>query len=165
MGPAVISVAMRDNHRPKQDLIHEVTGLRKQIVDLKEAMVARRRVEEALREAESRLRSLTDSAPVGLCLIRRDGTPVTASIPFARMLGYESPADLQHVGGVVGIFASPEERTRVLGSAPISSGARAFFRHKNGDRLCLGALAAPCEEHDAVSVVIYRHAELPPVER
>ena len=156
---------MRDNHRSKQDLIHEVTGLRKQIVDLKEAMVARRRVEEALREAESRLRSLTDSAPVGLCLIRRDGTPVTASTPFARMLGYESPADLQHVGGVVGIFASHEERTRVLAWAASSSGARAFFRHKNGDRLCLEALAAPCEEQDAVSVVIYRHAELPSVER
>lgn len=153
---------MRDNHRPKQDLIHEVTGLRKQIVDLKEAMVARRRVEDALREAESRLRSLTDSAPVGLCLIRRDGTPVTASTPFARMLGYDSPAELQHVGGVVGIFASSEERTRVLGGSATGSGARAFFRHKNGDRLCLGALAAPCGEQDAVTVVIYRRAELSP---
>jgi PAS domain-containing protein len=70
---------MRDNHRPKQDLIHEVTGLRKQILDLKEAMVARRRVEDALRNAEALLRSLTDGAPVGLCLFRRDGTPLTAT--------------------------------------------------------------------------------------
>ncbi len=103
-------VSMRDNHRPKQDLIHEVTGLRKQIVDLKEAMVARRRVEDALRDAESRLRSLTDGAPVGLCLFRRDGTPIAANAPFARMLGYESPAELQRVGGVLGVFANPKNR-------------------------------------------------------
>ncbi len=108
---------MRDNHRPKQDLVHEVTGLRKQILDLKEAMVARRRVEDALRETEARLRSLTDGAPVGLCLFRRDGTPLAANTPFARMLGYDSPAELQRVGGVLGVFATPEERSRVLGGA------------------------------------------------
>ena len=38
---------MRDRHRPKQDLINEVTALRKQIADLREAMTARRRVEDA----------------------------------------------------------------------------------------------------------------------
>jgi PAS domain-containing protein len=148
---------MRDNHRPKQDLIHEVTGLRKQIVDLKEAMVARRRVEDALRETERLLRSLTDGAPVGLCLFRRDGTPLAANGPFARMLGYDSPAELQRVGGVLGIFATVEEQSRVLGSARAGTGsvASASFRHKNGSRLSLSALAAACVEHDAVTLVIY----------
>ena len=148
---------MRDNHRPKQDLIHEVTGLRKQIVDLKEAMVARRRVEDALRHAESLLRSFTDGAPVGLCLFRRDGTPLTANGPFARMLGYDSPAELQRVGGVLGIFATPEEQSRVLGGAPggTSSLPSTCFRHKDGSRLCLSALAAACQEQDAVALVTY----------
>jgi PAS domain-containing protein len=148
---------MRDNHRPKQDLIHEVTGLRKQIVDLKEAMVARRRVEDALRDAEALLRSLTDGAPVGICLFRCDGTPLTASSPFARMLGYDSPAELQRVGGVLGIFATPEEQSRVLGCARKGNGSvpDASFRHKNGSRLSLRALAAACVEHDAVTLVIY----------
>jgi PAS domain-containing protein len=148
---------MRDNHRPKQDLIHEVTGLRKQIVDLKEAMVARRRVEDALRNAESLLRSLTDGAPVGLCLFRRDGTPLTANGPFARMLGYDSPAELQRVGGVLGIFATPEEQSRVLGCVctGTSSVPSASFRHKNGSRLVLSALAAAGAGHDAVTLVIY----------
>jgi PAS domain-containing protein len=147
---------MRDNHRPKQDLIHEVTGLRKQIVDLKEAMVARRRVEDALRNAESLLRSLTDGAPVGLCLFRRDGTPLTANGPFARMLGYDSPAELQRVGGVLGIFATPEEQSRVFSSACTGTGSvpSASFRHKNGSRLILSALAAGVE-HDTVTLVIY----------
>ena len=148
---------MRDNHRPKHDLVHEVTGLRKQILDLKEAMVARRRVEEALREAESRLRSLTDGAPVGLCLFRRDGTPLTANVPFARMLGYDSPAELQRVGGVLGIFATPDERSRALGCEGEAPGSIPVvtFRHKNGARLCLSAMAASCTEHDSVTLVIY----------
>ena len=114
---------MRDNHRPKQDLIHEVTGLRKQIVDLKEAMVARRRVEDALRDTEALLRSLTDGAPVGLCLFRRDGTPLATNGPFARMLGYDSPAEFQRIGGVLGIFASPEEQSRVLGCVMAGTGS------------------------------------------
>lgn len=148
---------MRDNHRPKQDLIHEVTGLRKQILDLKEAMVARRRVEDALREAESRLRSLADGAPVGLCLFRRDGTPITANTPFARMLGYDSPAELLRVGGVLGIFATPEERTRVLGCerrGPLSLPG-VVFRDKSGSPLCLSALASACADADSVSLAIY----------
>jgi PAS domain-containing protein len=144
---------MRDNHRPKQDLIHEITGLRKQVLDLKEAMVARRRVEEALREAQSRLHSLTDGAPVGLCLFRRDGSPLTANIGFARMLGYESPAELQRIGSVLGIFATPEERARVLacGAADYESGV--LFRHKSGARLCLSAMAAVAPEQETVTIV------------
>jgi PAS domain S-box-containing protein len=151
---------VRDNHRPKQDLVHEVTGLRKQILDLKEAMVARRRVEDALREAESRLRSLTDGAPVGLCLFRRDGTPLIANAPFARMLGYDSPAELQDIGGVLGIFATPEERRRVLGCSERGAGSveEAMFRHKDGSRLRLSAMAAPCAEQDSVTLVIYNRA-------
>ena len=148
---------MRDNHRPKQDLIHEVTGLRKQIVDLKEAMVARRRVEDALRHAEAQLRSLTDGAPVGLCLFRSDGAPLAANSPFARMLGYDSPAELQRVGGVLGIFTTPEEQTRVLDCVRAGAGSvpNASFRHKNGSRLSLSALAAASVAQDAVTLAIY----------
>jgi PAS domain S-box-containing protein len=145
---------MRDNHRPKQDLIHEVTGLRKQIVDLKEAMVARRRVEDALREAEARLRSLTDGAPVGLCLFRQDGTPLTCNAPFARMLGYDSPAELQHIGSVLGVFATAREQSRVLGEQ-MGFGSGAFFRQKDGDRVTLRVIAAHCPEQNTVALVTY----------
>ncbi len=147
---------MRDNHRPKQDLIHEVTGLRKQIVDLKEAMVARRRVEEALREAESRLRSLTDGAPVGLCLFRADGAPLIANVPFARMLGYDSPTELQRIAGVLGVFANSDEQTRVLGGASTGHGSGAFFRHKDGSHLCLSVLAARCPEQDTIAIAVHQ---------
>jgi PAS domain-containing protein len=148
---------MRDNHRPKQDLIHEITGLRKQILDLKEAMVARRRVEDALRDAEAQLRSLTDGAPVGLCLFRSDGTPLAANGRFARMLGYDTPAELQRVGGVLGVFATPEERSRVLDRVLAGAGfvPSASFRHKNGSRVPLCALGAARVEQDAVTLAIY----------
>jgi PAS domain S-box-containing protein len=146
---------MRDNHRPKQDLIHEVTGLRKQIVDLKEAMVARRRVEDALREAESRLRSLADGAPVGLCLFRQDGTPLTSNARFARMLGYDSPAELLRIGSVLGVFATTEEQSRVLREQRMGYGSGAFFRHKDGDRICLRVMTSHCPEQDTVALVTY----------
>jgi PAS domain-containing protein len=125
---------MRDDHRPKQELVHEITGLRKQVTDLKEAMTARRRVEDALRAAEELLRALSDGAPVGLCHFRQDGTLLASNRPFARMLGYESPAELQAVGSVLGVFASPEERSRALCPAVPGGIVQALFRRKDGHR-------------------------------
>jgi PAS domain S-box-containing protein len=147
---------MRDEHRPKQELIHEVAGLRKQVVDLKDAMTARRRVEDALRDAETLLRSLSDGAPVGLVLFGRDGTLLTANRPFARMLGYDSPAELQRVGGVLGIFSSPEEQSRVLAAAtragPPSS---AVFRHRSGARSRLTVMSARCPDQDSLVLAVF----------
>jgi PAS domain-containing protein len=154
---------MRDEHRPKQDLIHEVTGLRKQVLDLKDAMTARRRVEEALRAAETLLRSLTDGASVGLCLFRRDGTPVIANRPFARMLGYDSPAELVRIGSVLGIFATPEERNRVLGSDRLDNGQSpdGRFRLKDGSQEYLRVIASGPDQ-DCISVVVFDRLPDPP---
>jgi PAS domain S-box-containing protein len=151
---------MRDEHRPKQELIHEITGLRKQVIDLKEAMTARRRVEDALRAAEALLRTLTDNAPVGLCLFRRDGTLLTSNRPFARMLGYDSPAELQRVGGVLGVFASTEEQARMLGSSG-NSRQGTLFRHKSGVRSSFEAIAAGCEDQETAVLVIFECMSLP----
>jgi PAS domain-containing protein len=151
---AVLHLVMRDEHRPKQELVHEMTGLRKQVLDLKDAMTARRRVEDALRAAMALVHTLIDNAPVGLGLFRRDGTLLTANRPFARMLGYESPAELQRVGGVLGVFASPEEQARMLGSACCAAqGAR--FRHKTGTHPCLEVVAAACDDHDYTVLVVF----------
>jgi PAS domain S-box-containing protein len=147
---------MRDEHRPKQELVHEITGLRKQVVDLKDAMTARRRVEDALRDAEALLRSMTDFAPVGLCLFRRDGTLLTANRPFARMLGYDSPAELQALGGVLGIFLSPEEQSQAFGSSGADSRFhRTSFRRKDGCPRLHGIMAAECGEQKAVALVVF----------
>ncbi len=106
---------MRDHNRPKQDLINEVVGLRKQVTDLREAMAARRRVEDALRSSEEQLRDLVDGSPAGLCLVRLNGTPISANRRFARMLGYDSPAELLSMADVKGIFKDWDEQVRVFG--------------------------------------------------
>jgi PAS domain S-box-containing protein len=147
---------MRDEHRPKQELVHEITGLRKQILDLKEAMTARRRVEDALRAAESLLRALSDGAPVGLGLFHSDGTLLTANRPFARMLGYDSPAELQALSAVYGVFASPEEQSRALGISERGETARdALFRRKDGCRRSHPVLTSHCSPEHAVTLAVF----------
>jgi PAS domain-containing protein len=154
MGPTVLHLAMRDEHRPKQELLHELTSLRKQVLDLKDAMTARRRVEDALRGAEGLLRTLIDNAPVGLCLFRCDGALIAANRPFARMLGYDSPAELKRIGGALGVFASPEEQARTLDSAG-SGPEGALFRHKSGTRSCLQVLTATDDDQAFAVLVVF----------
>ena len=152
-------IAMRDEHRPKQELIHEITGLRKQVGDLKEAMVERRRIEDALRTAETMLRALADSAPVGLALFRLDGTLVISNRPLALMLGYDSPAELQALGAVFGVFATTEEQSRALGS--VMSEARiheALFRRKDGCRRTYPVLMGQSTEGPAVTLAVFECA-------
>ena len=147
---------MRDEHRPKQELIHEITGLRKQVLDLREAMTARRRIEDALRATESLLRALSDGAPVGLGLFRPDGTLLTANRPFAQMLGYDSPAELQALSAVCGVFASPEEQSRALGVSGGCDTARvALFRRKDGCRRSHPVLTGHCSPEHAVTLAVF----------
>lgn len=147
---------MRDEHRPKQELIHEITGLRKQVLDLKEAMTARRRVEDALRSGESLLRALSDGAPVGLGLFREDGTLLTANRPFAQMLGYDSPAELQALSAVCGVFASPEDQSRALRPAAVPEATRqALFRRKDGCRRSHPVLAGRCSLDHEVTLAVF----------
>ena len=108
---------MRDQYRSKQELCDELAGLRKQVADLKAEMVIRRRVEDALRHSEEELRALGDSAPTGLCLVRAGGTVRVANLPFARLLGYDSAAELQRLSDTLGLFAGPDELSRVLALA------------------------------------------------
>ena len=147
---------MRDDHRPKQELIHEITGLRKQVLDLKDAMTARRRIEDALRSAETLLRALSDGAPVGLGLFREDGTLLTANRPLAQMLGYDSPAELQALSAVCGVFASPEDQSRALRPSAGPDAARhALFRRKDGCRRSHPVLAGRGSPDHEVTLAVF----------
>ncbi|MBA3258917.1 MAG: PAS domain-containing protein [Gemmatimonadales bacterium] len=154
---------MRDQHRPKQDLINEVTSLRKQVADLKEAMAARRRVEDALRQTEEQVRSLADTVPVGLCLFRPSGSPVVVNRPFARLLGYESPAELLRVGDVLGVFASREEEARVL--SLVGQGQErvvgVIFRLKDATRQAFGVIGAVSGDPPIVALVVLERQPQP----
>jgi PAS domain S-box-containing protein len=145
---------MRDEHRPKQELIHEVTGLRKQVADLKEAMTVRRRVEDALRDSEELLRSLVDGAPIGLALFSSDGALLAANRPFATVLGYDSTAELQRLGGVLGVFDDSREQARVLEAAGPIAPVIGLFRHKDGTRSPLEILTLRCPSQHTTVVAI-----------
>jgi PAS domain-containing protein len=154
---------MRDQHRPKQDLINEVAALRKQVADLKEAMNARRRVEDALRHAEEQARSLADAVPVGLCLFRPNGSPLIANRPFARLLGYDTPAELLRVADVLGVFASRDEQSRVLAVAARGQErvTGVIFRRKDGTRQAFGVIGTVCGEPAALALVVLERQPQP----
>jgi PAS domain S-box-containing protein len=154
---------MRDQHRPKQELCDEVTALRKQVADLKAEMVVRRRVEDALRLSEQQLRALADSAPAGLCIIRPGGTVRSANLPFARLLGYDSPAELARLSEVLGVFAGREELERVLAMAERADHRTVgvLFRRKDGSRQSFGVIGVACAESDAVAIAVLERQPQP----
>jgi PAS domain-containing protein len=146
---------MRDEHRPKQELIQEITSLRKQVGDLKDAMTARRRVEDALRSTASSLRDLTDAAPIGLGLFRSDGTLLSANQRLARMLGYQSPSELQSIAAVLGVFASPEEQARALNPCRLGEALPALFRNKDGCRRIHRVLAGSLDDTQSLVLAVF----------
>lgn len=105
---------MRDQHKPKQDLINEVVGLRKQVADLKEAAVARWRAEEALRRSEEQYRALVEYVPGAICRVAPDGRFVQVNTAFAELLGFDTRGEVVENGRSMGLFAGDSERERVL---------------------------------------------------
>ena len=70
-----------------------------------------------------------------------------ANLPFARLLGYESAAELQRLGEVLGIFAGPEELERVLrdrGERGDQRMGAVLFRRKDGSRQSFGVIGPAC---------------------
>lgn len=125
---------MRDQHRDKRDLIEDITGLRKQVADLKQAALERRRVEDGLRRSEDGLRSITDAVPVGLCLLASGGEPVAANQCLAMFLGYASGEELVRMGRALGFIPSAEDRSRLTATDPAGPPAifEVTFRRKDG---------------------------------
>jgi PAS domain S-box-containing protein len=126
-------------------------------------MTARRRVEEALRQSEEQLRLLVDAAPVGLCLFRPNGTPLAANRPFARLLGYETTAELLRVADSLGVFGSREEQGRVLSLVErgLERVAGVVFRRKDGTRQAFGVIGAVSTDPHIVTLVVLERQPQP----
>jgi PAS domain S-box-containing protein len=127
---------MRDQHRPKQDLINEVIGLRKQVADLKQAAVVRWRAEEALRHSEEQYRALVEYVPGGICRISAEGEMLQINGVFATLLGYDTRGEALDAGRAGGIFADEAERRRVLDAFLMAGDVRelpARLRRRGGE--------------------------------
>ncbi|HKD60275.1 MAG TPA: PAS domain S-box protein, partial [Terracidiphilus sp.] len=61
-----------------------------------EDITERKRVQEALRQSEERLRSLIEQAPIGITLVNRDHRLLNVNAAFCQMLGY-SEAELKRM--------------------------------------------------------------------
>ncbi len=78
---------MGDRTRTREDLIEEISGLRRRIGDLEHAEAEHKRIEDGLRESEGMFRDLAEKAIVGIYLIQDDAIKY-ANSEFAAIFGY-----------------------------------------------------------------------------
>ena len=124
---------MSDHHHSRQSPSVEVVALRKQVADLKEAAMVRRRIEDALRDSEALLRKGFDEAPVALGVIGSRGRLLLATPALVRRLGYRSAQELRAIADL-GDLLPDFEPTRVFGVEPRSPGERQIdLRCRRGD--------------------------------
>jgi hypothetical protein len=68
----------------------------------------------ARRESEATLRTLVEQAPLGIYRSTPAGAFLSANAALARILGYDSPADLLTLDMTRDVYADPAERQRLL---------------------------------------------------
>jgi PAS domain S-box-containing protein len=111
--------------KSKQHL-DEIIALRKQVADLKGEAIARKRVEDALRQSEALHRGLLERCPVALGEIDAGGYLLFANDAFARKLGYSSKAEMLALGAGMTVFGGLDERERALSILRRSAEGRRF---------------------------------------
>lgn len=126
---------MRDDNRPKQDIINELVALRKQVADLKEASVVRWRVEQALRRSEEKYREMVELAPGGLCRLNAEGSLEQANQTVSELLGCETQTEALDFAATFGLFEDEREEHGLLDALRNGGDVRAFsarFRRQGG---------------------------------
>ncbi len=142
---------MRDQHRDKRELVNEVTDLRKQVADLKQAAFERRRVEDGLRHDRELLRTLLDQAPHPLCLLTTAGSPLLANQAFAELLGYASAGELVRMARDLGLVLG--DGALAGDPAPVQP-RDVTFRRSDGLGLVLPALTSAVPDTAFLAITI-----------
>jgi len=70
--------------------------------------------ERQLRESEVGYRTLVERAPVGIYRSSAEGKFLSVNAALVRMLGYDSPEDMQQLDMACDVYADPAERQRLL---------------------------------------------------
>jgi PAS domain S-box-containing protein len=89
-------------------------------------------VEERLRASETKYRSLIEHAAFGIYLSTEDGRILEANPAMARMLGYDSPAELQTVD-MADLYQSSTDRQALIQQNRRQPGGTAELRWKRKD--------------------------------
>ena len=100
-----MAAALRDS---KGNIVGAIESIR----DITE----RRRMEETLRQAEEKYRSIFENAVMGIFQTTRDGRIISANPAFARILGYDSPKELIYKITDISrqIYVNPERWAELL---------------------------------------------------
>jgi PAS domain S-box-containing protein len=83
--------------------------IRGSIVDISE----RKRAETALRQSEARYRGLVNNSTYGIYWVTAEGKLLDANPALARMLGYDSVAELLNVGHSRDLYVDPADRDKI----------------------------------------------------
>ena len=120
---AIVRRELRVQHRDGSWRLVDVIGGNRLSDPAIEGMVAHlrditdhRRAELDRAEADRRHRDLTESAPLGICQSTVDGTFIMANHELARILGYDSRAELIQ-RALPELYADPSERAALVSEA------------------------------------------------
>lgn len=140
----------------RKGLSSDVTALRKQVSDLKEAAIERRRVEAAVRASEELYHAVVDEAPVAMMRIDPQGKILVVNPAFITRLGYTSRQDFHTIGDLRGVFRDEEECRRVAALAFETGTERvdAECRRRDGGAVLLRFLVNPMSSAEGKTLVI-----------
>ncbi len=129
---------MKDSSKTKSQLVAELAALRQELEHAKAHVTEHEAVELALRESETKYRSLFENATEGVYQTSADGKIVSANPALVQLLGYESEAELQQVDLAADLYVSAEERSRFSRELEEAGALRAMeltLKRKDGQQI------------------------------
>ena len=123
---------MKDQDKTKEQFIAENEELRAADCGIGKCRSERRRAEEALRESETRFRSLFRDSVIGKAVVAPNGEIVQANPAYCEFLGY---SEQELIGKTVQSITHPEDRE---GTAEVIRQAL-----NSGPRSCVSKTLSP----------------------
>lgn len=107
---------MQDADKTKEQLMIELQKLRKRFAAVEKDKAERKRAEDALKRTEEKYRSIFENAVIGIVQATPEGRLLNVNPAYARMCGFESPAEMMAAITDLGtqLYADPEDRTRIM---------------------------------------------------
>ncbi|OPY02278.1 MAG: Blue-light-activated protein [Syntrophorhabdus sp. PtaB.Bin047] len=105
---------MNDTTRTRQELIEEITALKKRIADLELSEAEDRHTRKVLQGSMEGYRDIFENAMMGIFQSTPDGKYLRANEALAKMYGYSSPDELMStITDIAGqLYVDPEDRRR-----------------------------------------------------